>query len=259
MKYLIFVFYVFCSFNSEGQNTRDSIKTYAVQIHDLKSLSEEVYACLNDFDLIMVGEMHGTNEPANFVHGLVDLYDRKDEEVLLGVEIPLSKMQSFVSNPSDSTLLMTTFFQSENIDGRNGQAWFDLISAASKMEHVKLFFFDNFVDPSVRDSNMYEEVKTQKLNHPNAKIITLSGNLHNWLIPRRGMDKMGSYIIKDTLAFDANKIASFHHLYHEGTMLNNIGNGLELQHFSNKSNFYKGGCSLLKLYCKASICLSKTV
>jgi hypothetical protein len=74
---------------------------------------------------------------------------------------------------------------------------------------------------------MYMEVLKQKKEHPHVKIITLSGNIHNRLKAYNGNNTLGSYLTNDSSVFSPDKIMSINHLYHEGSMMNNSGKGLE--------------------------------
>jgi len=211
-----------------------------MHIEFLDSLHEHFYEKLKPFELIMVGEMHGTKEPSLLVKGLAELIAEKEESVSIGLEIPKSEVLKFLETPSDSTLLSSIFFSKKNIDGRNGEAWFDLIHYCTSNPKINLFFFDNYqsLELENRDSSMYVSIIEIKTQHPKSKIITISGNIHNWLIPYRDKPTMGNYCINDTINFSREKICSINHIYSEGTMLSNKGNGLELRSIEFKESVY---------------------
>ena len=59
MKQLILIFLILPLF-SFSQDFGDYIKENAIEIESNNSLSQEVYDSISKFELIMVGEMHGT-------------------------------------------------------------------------------------------------------------------------------------------------------------------------------------------------------
>jgi hypothetical protein len=239
MKQLISIFLILPLF-SFSQDFGNYIKENAIEIESNNNLSHEVYDSIAKFELIMVGEMHGTQEPSLLVESLAKLISKKEGVVSVGLEIPINELTSFIENPTKDNLLNSFFFSKENIDGRNGQSWFNLILNCTKDTNINLFFFDNVntTKNEKRDSIMYLGIKNQKLLFPNNKIITISGNIHNWRIPFNDMVTMGMYCLKDTVNFSYDKVCSISHAYSEGTMLNNTGNGLELSTISFEENLY---------------------
>lgn len=213
--------------NSQEDPTVLQLKRNAVEIKDLTNLNSSIYYKIKNYELIMIGEQHGTKEPAEFAFGLAKLIAKKEGMVCLALEIPKSEIN--LKEINKATLGATTFFTKKNISGMNGIAWFNLILNCSNNENINLAFIDNYETLQLdRDSTMYMEIKKLKQNFPNKKIITLTGNLHNWLKPFSGKKMMG-YQLKEDPIFNKNKIMSFNHFYNKGTMLNNSGNGLELK------------------------------
>ena len=239
MKLLISIFFIlplFCF----SQDFGDYIKENAIEIENNNTLSQAVYDSISKFDLIMVGEMHGTQEPSLLVESLAKMIAKKEGMVSVGLEIPINELTRFIENPTEDNLLNSFFFTKENVDGRNGQSWFNLILNCSKDTSINLFFFDNVntTKNEKRDSIMYVGIRNQKLQSPSNKIITISGNIHNWRIPLNDMVTMGMYCLKDTVNFSYDKVCSINHAYSEGTMLNNIGNGLELSTIPFEESIY---------------------
>lgn len=245
MKFLLIL--IFTPILLFSQITSDYIKENAIPIQSLDTLNDKIYNQIKDFELIMIGEMHGTWEPAQLLKGLASEILRNENRVSVGIEIPEDEMKTFIDNPNDSTLLASKFFTRNSSDGRNGDSWFSLIQFCYKNSKIDLFFYDNFIKLIIeknkqdyiteniqeeeeyrsisdeRDKGMYISLLTEKKKYPNNKIITLSGNLHNWLTPRNENRKMGSYCYNDTVNFNKDKICSIRHLYSEGTMLNSLG------------------------------------
>ena len=77
-----------------AQDVVTLIKAKAVEINTTKALDQQVYNLLADKQLIMIGEMHGTNEPAHLVTALGKLFTRHQDSIQIGFEIPSSTMAS---------------------------------------------------------------------------------------------------------------------------------------------------------------------
>jgi hypothetical protein len=239
MKYIILILSI-SPLLSFAQGFGDYIKKNAIEISVPDSLNEEIYNRLKKYQLIMIGEMHGTQEPARLVSGIAKLIVKFEGTVSIGLEMPEDELIEFIDNPSDSILRLTKFFSKTNIDGRNGKSWFDLILYCNSDPKINLFLFDNFKSYEIenRDSAMYLTIVRQLKRHSNSRIITLSGNIHNWLIPYKTAPTMGNYCMNDTINFSKDKICSINHVYSEGTMLNNTGNGLELTTIEFEESIY---------------------
>jgi hypothetical protein len=228
MKLVLFFFCLF-SFNVFSQSWKEYIAQNALPVGNNLELDSSQYRSFKDYRLIMMGEMHGTLEPAKMTEQLARLILQYEDRVSIGLEIPEQEMSAFLQNPSEKTLKESPFFSKPNEDGRNGRAWFELVRYCMNEPRVSVFFFDNSVSPDVpRDSIMYLEVKKQAVLHPRNKILTISGNIHNQLIARNGSKTMGAYLSADSSIFPKEQICSIYHYYAEGTMLNNTGKGLEL-------------------------------
>lgn len=214
-----------------SQSFGDYIKENAIETDSKTTLNPKLYDHFKDYSLIMVGEMHGTKEPSVLVRKLTELILTQEESISVGLELPEEELISYMEAPSDSALLSSPFFTKKNIDGRNGKAWFDLIRHCSNNSNINLFFFDNYQSVSMtnRDSSMYLSVQKQKLKFPESKIITLSGNIHSWLVPFRERPTMGNYCSNDSTTFKPGTICSINHTYSEGTMMNSKGDGLKLR------------------------------
>ena len=213
------------------QEFGDYLSENALQIKDNYELDSAYYDYFKNYKLILIGETHGTKEPAKLVKSISELILENEKIVSVGLEIPEELMKVFTQMPCDSTLALTKFFTKDNIDGRNGQAWFDLIKYCNTQPKIKLFFFDNFnvKKNTNRDSSMYLSILTQMSKYPQSKIITLSGGIHSKLIPYKTNPTLGNYCINDSLNFPIHSVCSINHIYSEGTILNSIGNGLELR------------------------------
>lgn len=229
MKRLVLTFCLLLSSKLFAQTWKEYIAQNALPVGKTLEPDSSLYHSFKDYRLIMMGEMHGTLEPAKMTEQLAQLILLYEDSVSIGLEIPEKEMSSFLQNPSEKALKESLFFSKPNEDGRNGRAWFELVRYCMNEPRVSVFFFDNVVSSDVpRDSIMYLEVKKHAAFHPKNKILTISGNLHNQLIARNGSKTMGAYLSADSLTFPKEQICSIYHYYSEGTMLNNMGKGLEL-------------------------------
>jgi hypothetical protein len=110
-----------------AQDYQAYVKENAVKIDNLDSLNHAVWHLLSDYKLIMVGELHGTNEPAKFVTGLARLLSGMGDSVQIGLEIPSEKMTKYLKQPNDSNIYSSDFFAKNSDDGRASVAWAEVI------------------------------------------------------------------------------------------------------------------------------------
>lgn len=225
-----------------GQDLQAQLKENAVMIVHLDTLENLVYDKVKDFKLIMVGEMHGTNEPANFLIGLTELFTNHGDTVQVGFEIPSEQMTNYYQSLTDSSVFHSDFFANNSDDERASIAWANAITRLTKNSRVRIFFYDinktESKDFQDRDSLMYLKIKKRIIEHPNWRTITLSGNIHNMRLPFREKQKAAYYLCNDKDLNFSDKICTLNHFYQSGTMLNNIGNGLELRQVNNKPSVF---------------------
>tara|TARA_B100000965_G_C19506702_1_gene719997 strand:- start:13 stop:918 length:906 start_codon:yes stop_codon:yes gene_type:complete len=219
------------------EEQKDLIKN-AIPIQNLSKLSDKIYDEIANYEVIMIGEMHGTNEPAEFAYGLCNLITKSEENVVLALEIRSSQMNGLSDEMSITQLKELDFFRRENFDGRNGESMLNLIYKSNQNERIILKFIDNSYPSSSRDSSMYMEIRNIHNNYPNTKIVTLTGNVHNSFIPLFDKVRIGGYLVNDTANFDSKKIISINHVYSEGTMFNNDGTGIKISTIEREDNIF---------------------
>lgn len=249
-----------CKENTEKQTASDEIlnsidnsielteeqkdlKKNAIPIQNLSKLSDKIYDEIANYEIIMIGEMHGTNEPAEFAYGLCNLITKSEKNVVLALEIRGSQMNNLSDEMSITQLKELDFFRRENFDGRNGVSMLNLIYKSNQNERIILKFIDNPYPSSTRDSSMYKEIRNIHNKYPNTKIVTLTGNVHNSFIPIFDEERIGGYLLKDSINFDSKKIMSINHVYSEGTMFNNDGTGIKITTIERKENTYNSTLS----------------
>jgi hypothetical protein len=218
-----------------GQDDAEYIKANAVRIDNPEKLSDSAYVLLSPFEIIMFGEMHGTNESAPFVNGLTNLFTRKGDSVQVGFEIPSSQMTGFLSLHTDSSIYHSDFFfRQPPVSGKETVAWATLISKLKDNPRAEVFFFDvndNDGKPYQRDSLMSVKIKEQFKKHPSWKMITLTGNYHNRI---SGEPTTALFLNRDKQL----KICSLNMEYSGGTCLANFGKGLEKKQLGGYSSSY---------------------
>jgi hypothetical protein len=214
------------------------LKKNAIPIQNLSKLSDKIYDEIANYEIIMIGEMHGTNEPAEFAYGLCELITKHEDNVIMAMEIRSSLMNNLSDEMSISELKELDFFRGKNFDGRNGIAWLDLVYKGIKNDRIILKFIDNPYQSSTRDSSMYREIRNIHNTYPNSKIVTLTGNVHNSFIPLFDKERIGGYLLKDSLNFDSKKIMSINHVFSEGNMLNSDLTGLKMRTIEREENIY---------------------
>jgi hypothetical protein len=228
MKYSIaIIFIIQCHGLAMGQMLGDFLKANAVEVKlDDPSINRALLQKLSQYRLIMMGEMHGTQEPARFVSYLVKQLTSSGTDVHLGLEIPEAVVANFMNQPSPENLRRSDFFSNGYPDGRSNEDWLNLILEGQANPKVKVFFFDTNDDK--RDSLMYENVK-KHVQDPRSVTVVLSGNIHNRLISSRYGKSMRVYFDEDTTLALSGKICSVNHHYKYGSMKNNMGAGLQLR------------------------------
>ncbi len=244
-----------CKENTEKQTTSDEtsntieisaemteeqkdLKKSAIPIKSLSKLSNKIYDEIANFEILMIGEMQGTNEPAEFAYGLCELITEHEDNVIMAMEIRSSLMNNLSDEMSISQLKELDFFRRKNFDGRNGVAMLDLIYNSIQNEKIILKFIDKYYPSSPRDSSMYMEIRDIRNTHPDSKIVTLTGNVHNSIAPLFDKERIAGYLLKDTTNFDSKKIMSIHHAFSEGSMFNNDGTGIKIRDIDREENIY---------------------
>jgi len=212
--------------NVSGQDDERYLKANAIRFDNPEKLSDSVYTLLSPFQIVMVGEMHGTNESAQIISGLTNLLTNKGDSVQVGLEIDPELMTKFLQLHTDSSVYQSAFFSNPPyLDGRESLPWANLISTLNKNPKVKIFFFDTNRDKDVvpfRDSLMAMNIKAQYNQHPTWKMITLSGNHHNKI---SDANTMASFFKRNVSA----KICSLNVEYKEGSANANFTHGLEIK------------------------------
>ena len=227
----------------KAQDSPEYIRNNAIPFTYPDTLNQQVYKVLSDYRLIMIGEMHGTREPAQFVRGLTRLLLKNGDSVQIGLEIPSEDMKQFYRYHSDSSVYSSWFFNRKPRDGWGNHAWANIIIRFNRNSRVKIFFFDgNQAQYDTlsqdRDSVMFWNVKQAMKENPGWKTITLSGNIHNMLSQFDERKTMGYYLKNNQTLVRKKEVASIVHRYKTGTMKNRTSQGLKLRNVDKPGIIY---------------------
>lgn len=216
----------FFALHVHGQNNEAFLKANAILIDNPEVLDISVHRLLYPFQIIMFGEMHGTNESAPFVAGLSALLTDNGDSVQVGLEIPPELMRRYSELRTDSSVYESDFFKNPPFyDGKESIPWANLIAALNQNPKVIVFFFDinkNEGRSDERDSIMAAKIKTQYDQHPTWKMVTLSGNYHNRISDPNTMTS----VLKRNISAS---VCSLNMEYKEGSCNANFTHGLEIK------------------------------
>jgi hypothetical protein len=147
--------------------------------------------------LLLLGEVHGTNEVPAFVTGLVCAAGATGLPVVVGLEIPRSEaarlaefLDSDGGNVSMARLLGGEFWTSSYQDGRRSRAMADLLETLRRERArggpavvvAALDLPEAEYANGDRDAAMAERVRQLRAAHTDSLLIVLTGNVHNRMV-----------------------------------------------------------------------------
>ena len=141
---------------------------------------------------LVLGEVHGTREVADFTAAAVEQAAQRGP-VVLGLEVPNEpQFEAYLSGDGSSAaqaaLLSTPFWTAAYQDGRQSVALLGLLERVRVMRQrglsIDLLLFDaQPQDTSQRDREMAEKVMERHAQRPQAAFILVMGNLHARKLP----------------------------------------------------------------------------
>ncbi len=231
-KFLISAMALTCILSNIYGQDSISILQHAIKIENPDHLDENIYKAICGYQLFVVGEGHGTKEPARFVQSLAELFLLNGSRVQIGLEIPSDQMKTYLIDTRDSNVYTSVFFTGKSYDGRACFAWADLIARLTKQPRVEFFFYDvnigDFKNFEERDSLMYLKIKKRMQLHPDWKTITLGGNIHAMIRPYDGKTKMALFLHDDKDLNIGKRFLSINHSYGSGTYWGNSNKILQV-------------------------------
>ncbi|TCJ15839.1 hypothetical protein EPD60_07720 [Flaviaesturariibacter flavus] len=168
-------------------------------------------------------------------NAVADLLTRTGDSVLLGFEIREDLLGDFPARRTEAALLASPFFQGVTGDGRNSEAWKNLLLTAARNPRIGTFFFDN--REAARDSFMALRISAAMEAHPTWKEVTISGNQHNKVRPYNGQPKAAYYLLQAGGRALNGRVCSVNIAYAEVSAWVNMGDGLKL-HSGTSDNIY---------------------
>lgn len=213
------------------------IQKNAVPLPSLTQNSEALYALLKRKKAILIGEMHGCNEAAEFTQGVVESLLAHQQEVILGFEYPAD--QQVNRQDHQLTQLIADWQRQFQLDGRCSQAWLALVQRYRFNPRIHLSFIDQTLQQKNLniDSCMAVNLLQAARSHPQAVLVTLTGNIHNKLNLFRGQKTMGCFLAA-RLGSAGGEVVSVNHWYGSGSVVNNTGAGLVHRSVSDRSGVY---------------------
>jgi hypothetical protein len=147
-------------------------------------LDKSIVDQLGKYQVIMLGEVHGTTEYPQLALDIVKSLKAAGKKATLALEIPANfqeTVDSAVSKKDLSILASSDFFRSSFQDGRESLAMSLLIMAAS--DEAEIFCFDKSwaVDAKDRDLEMAKNVTQYVNQHTDRTLVLLAGNYHTRL------------------------------------------------------------------------------
>ncbi len=170
---------------------------------------------LENSEIVLLGEMHGTREIPNFLAAAVCQALQRDRSVTVGLEIPREenpRLQAYLTSPGRgedlAALLAGSFWQSPYKDGRSSEAMVQLIVALRGWraggDRLRVMPIDPVELPApnsaapgpapsgaprpraageTRDRAMAEGLAAAIRDAPDDLFLVLTGNVHNRLRP----------------------------------------------------------------------------
>jgi hypothetical protein len=138
-------------------------------------------------EIILIGELHGTQETPRFFGNLVTVAAReKNKRIAVGLELPI-ELQPLIDEAAKNNTKIDSFRQqllAEPIwqkikDGRSSQAMLDLVCDTlqlAEMQKISFFFFDT--SNVERDASMGEFIGKYVREHGYDVTFILTGNIH---------------------------------------------------------------------------------
>lgn len=238
MKNLILVLLItYTSFSFSQSNSKlDDILKESPKIP--LSNVQLIVKMINNYDVVMLGKMHGCVEPSFYLNFIINEY-AKEKPLILALELPFYLNDSLKNK---NFKLKTDSFFIQQRDARASCNLIDFIENTRKNKNIEIFFFE--ADYTKYESNNYDSLMFLSLNNKikeaSGKLIfTLSGNYHNKLEPTKHSKPLGAYLYSDSLSnVKPWKILSINHVFESGSFMRKTENGMLIQNIDNKNNAF---------------------
>jgi hypothetical protein len=166
----------------------EKIRSLAIEFDFKKPLPMEPMGLLDILrqkKVILVGEIHGTNEVPELFGNLVSSVANSATKTLVALEINQSSqsaIDAFLKTGDEDILKKDVFFHREYQDGRSSKAMVDLLKRLSKLPNTTVLCMDPMAtNPPMsgqeRDTAMAAFISSKVNGYQNA--LVLSGNIHS--------------------------------------------------------------------------------
>ena len=177
---------------------------------------------LNARQIIILGELHGTNEAPHYIYQMTCKALSKGHTVSVALEIPqdhqneLDKYLNSQGTKSDKKDFLSNAFWSDDYqDGRRSKAMFNLIENIKILKHqgypINLYYMDGYSSGG-REQTMANRIFEIKSQNQEQIILALVGNFHNTIV--EGSEKMGALILEK---YGRDQVISLNQDFVQGT------------------------------------------
>jgi hypothetical protein len=181
---------------------------------------------LNNNKVVLLGEMHGTNEGPGDLFKLAQILSQQNESVLIGLEIPQyfqAEMNQFMTSGDLNFLKNSSWFNVPvaGQDGRESQAMASLLNSLRSLKNVTVFGFDvSQADySSDRNLGMAKNLLTEIDSIRPSVTLILTGNCHAMLSKQGcGQDiPMGYDLLQNSPDLNLENVFSMDLRFESGT------------------------------------------
>jgi hypothetical protein len=198
-------------------------------------IPNSVYSKISNFNTILIGEVHGSNEGPQSALGIVNLLTKNGQKTLLCLPInsnEQAEIDKFMASGDMGILQKMAFFNNPKPDGKSSKAIAELLKSVSGNKKVKVacvdFNVNNSTEKSLQAATIAENIASSAAANSGYTVVSLVANIHSFLYLYRdassnNIETMG-YILQKSKGFDRKKMLSLQLLFKEGSAYNNSEN-----------------------------------
>jgi len=173
----------------------DKIKSLAIRLNSKNSLPRGIQEYLQQKKLILVGEIHGTQEVPKFFGNIAASLVNDKDKTLVILEINQDSQKSidnFFQTGDESILKRDPFFSRRYQDGRSSESMMKLLKRLSKISNVTVLCMDPMTGVQTmtgqeRDTGMATFINSKMNKY--GRTLVLSGNIHSSIVIGTPWDK----------------------------------------------------------------------
>jgi len=243
MRTLVFIFIFLSTHVCWPQLSSDKVEELGVEIKDRMEGNDALYTALKGYKAVLIGEMHGTKEPPEFLVGIARSLMKNGKKFVVALELPSDGID-FTKTFSLEELKKHPAFYGMSPDGRQSIAWADMLIELQKMKaEIICFDLGMHYKGDIRlehDSMLYENINEYLKKDTSRMLVALSGNISNMMGKYNKYKTMAYYMIHEKHSILKGKsILSLNHAYGKGTMYNWMNDGYKLRETEGNAPFYE--------------------